>query len=202
MRKTQILLLVLFLVSCEKKHDCPDIVSGLPEYEDITNQELGSISSLFILNGLNQENLHFSNLFIDEFGHRHASCYQYVNNLKILSGELVYHFNGLGKFYWLSGHYADIIDLGTVPDLAVADLKNIYRNSMDNDTYFSSSSKQIAEGCVVCELGYFNLNSGTEIETPLWCLAWNVHPDNADYPAAIINDSNGFLINYKNGINH
>lgn len=192
---------LVLLFSCEKTQVCPDILLGKPEAEILNTQELGKIESLFVYNNLKKDNLRFTSLFTDQFGNRHAGCYQYVNNLRVFSGDLIYHFGGTGKLYWLTGTYTDKIEISSIPSLQVEDLKKIYRKSIETDTHYSSSSESIFSGCVICELGYYDMNAGTAILTPSWCLSWSIHPYNTDYPKGIINDSNGFVIKYDNGIN-
>jgi Zn-dependent metalloprotease len=202
MKRILIPLLLLHFLSCERLKDCPEIIKGKSEDHLISDQELSTVKSLFISNNLNYDNFQFNRLQKDDLGHHHVRCFQYVNNLKILSNDLIFHFDAQGHYYTLSGTIISTMDIEPSPSMDISELREIYLKSLEEDDSYFGSKKKIENDCLRCELGYYNLNAGISYTTPDFRLAWKIKPDKSDYPVAVVNDSEKSLIYYDNGIRY
>lgn len=201
MGKSVLFLLLFFAVSCEGLTDCPKLVQGKPRGQLVTDQEFSSIKTLFKSNNLPYNNYQFFRLQRDELGFNHARCFQYVNNLKVLSDELIFHFDSRGHFESISGNIVSGIDVDDLPTMELAEVENLFLNMVKED-HFYAGSRKVLNDCITCELGYYNRNSGVSYATPEYLLAWRVKPQKSDFPYAIIIDSEESVISFDNGIRY
>jgi hypothetical protein len=202
MKNTLILIFTIALFSCEDQKTCQEIIMGKPDNHLITDSELSTVKSMFKSNNLNLDNFQVYRLQIDDLGQYHVRCYQYVNNLKLLLNDEIFHFDRLGYYKSLSGEIIDMIDIEPSPAMDIQEVKDIFFQSLEKDKSYSGDKRDIEDGCIICELGYFNLNSGISYTSPDFRLAWIVRPDGSDYPFALIIDPEKALKYYDNGIRY
>ncbi len=202
MRKMLILLLLVSFTGCELLKDCPEIIKGKPENHLISDNELTAVRYLITSNNLNSDNCLFYKYEVDYLRYYHVWCNQYVNNLKIFSNDLIFHFDPQGHFESLSGTIISEIDVDPFPVMSSTEARAIYLQKLDEDGSDSDSKRKIKKHCLRCELGYYDLNAGVSYTTPEFILAWKISPDGSVYPSALINDPEESLINYDNGIRY
>jgi Zn-dependent metalloprotease len=202
MKKVLVLIILIHLFACEKSQLCSDIVKGKPENHLISDSELNIVTSLFKSNNLSLDNFCVFRLQKDDLGYSHVRCYQYINNLKILSDYVIFHFDKTGHYYFLSGEIIPNIDIKPSPSMDVREVISLFLQSVKNDDFYSTSIKQIENGCISCEIGYYDLNAGISYASQNFKLAWRIRPEESEYPFALINDSNNTLIYYDNGIRY
>lgn len=198
------IFLVVFFQSCTKHQDCDDseffyqMVQGKPKDHLVTDLELNTIESLFNSNNLNIDNLLFYKLQTDKSGMYHAKCYQYVNNLKLFSNDLIFHFDSEGNYTTLSGDPISEIYIGKEPSMKICEVIIIF---LDNIKSIPFNNTLISDG-FLCELGYYDINGGTGNAVKNFQLAWRINPSNKVFPYAIINDYEKKLIYFDDGIRY
>jgi Zn-dependent metalloprotease len=202
MKKAIIILILSQLFGCVFFKDCPDVIKGKPKNHIVSDKDLSSIKSLFSYNGLSLDNYQFYQLQRDELGYAHVRCFQFVNNLKLLSDDLIFHFDNHSIYNFLSGTIISNIEVDSSPTMNVSEVKNIFLKRIDEDDSFYGNKRKIENDCFLCELGYWDLNAGISYSTPDFRLAWKIKSDQSDYPMAIINDSEESIIYYDNGIRY
>ena len=201
MKKIVVLLFLLLLSSCEKSNFCSEIIKGKPDNHLINDSDLQTVKSLFESNNLSLNNFLVYRLQIDDMGYKHVKCYQYVNNLKVFTDEVIFHFDAQNHYYVLSGELISTINIKTSPSMSKNDVIKIFLKSVeDDDSDFSPNLEQLKDGCFLCELGYYDLNSGTSYASQNFIRAWKITPEDKDFPVAFINDSDKSLIYYFNGV--
>ena len=199
MKRIFIPLLLVLMVSCEMLSDCPKLVKGKPEGHLVDDRELKTIKILFGASDLSYENYQFYGLQSIASGEYFVCCHQYVNNLKVWRGDLFFYFDKNGRFEGLLGDIISAIDTGTSPSMDVSEVEARFLGRMKDDSFYSNS-KSVANGCMTCELVYYDQAIMEGGSTPDYVLAWLVKPEKSDYPVAIVNDSNQLVIYYNNGV--
>lgn len=201
MKKIFTFLVLVLALSCENLTDCPKLIKGKPEKHLVTDQELNTITTLFRSNNLSYENYQFFRLQIDDIGYHHVRCFQFVNDLKVLSDELIFHFDAHGDYKSLSGDIISGIDVDSSPSMGLSEVENVFLERTRKD-HSASVGERFMNECLTCELVYYDLNAGKGLSTPLFVLAWKINSVKSDYPYAIINDSARSVISYDNGIRY
>jgi len=199
MKRIVIPLLLVLTVSCEMLSDCPKLVKGKPEGHLVDDSELKTIKTLFRASNLSYENYQFYSLECILSGEFYVSCHQYVNDLKVWTDDLFFHFDKNGRFESLSGDIVSAIDAGTSPSMDVTQAESRFLGRMNEDSFFRNS-KSVANGCITCELVYYDIAGMSGGSTPDYVLAWLVKPEKSDYPVAVIKDSDQSVLYYNNGI--
>jgi len=199
MKRIIIPLLLVLTVSCEMLTDCPKLVKGKPDGHLVDDRELKTIKILFQASNLPYENYQFYGLQSNVSGEYFVSCHQYVNNLKVWSGDLFFYFDKNGRFGSLLGNIVSVIDTGTSPSMDVSEVESQFLRRMKEDSFYSNS-KSVANGCMTCELVYVDLAKTSGGSAPDYGLAWLVKPEKSDYPVAVVNDSDQSVLYYNNGI--
>ena len=192
----------MFLLSCEKQEKCPEPILGKPDYHLIQAKDLQIVQSIFNSYGINYDNLQFTEYNTDYPDWILIKCFQFVNNLKLISEPLTFRFETKYNAWNLTGDTITSIDIGTVPSMSIPEINSLFLLALKNDDAYQGNIKRIESGCFVYELGYFDLNSGTGDLTHDFRLAWRVNPDGAVFPYAIILDSDKTLFYYDNGIRY
>lgn len=200
MKKFLILIFLLQLTACEENKTCSDIIKGKPDHL-ISSQDLNTVKSLFKLNNLSLDNFQVYRLQKDELGHHHVRCYQFVNDLHVLSNDVIFHFDPTGHYYFLSGEIIQAINISPTPHSDQSAVIELFLNRVENDD-INNNLQEFKNGCFSCELGYWDLNAGISYTDVNFRLAWRVKPEGNDYPLAIINDSENQIIYYDNGIRY
>lgn len=199
MKRIIIPLLLVLTASCEILNDCPKLIMGKPDGHLVDDRELKTIKILFQASDLPYENYQFYGLQSNMSGQYLVSCHQYVNNLKLWTGDLFFHFDKDGKYESLTGEIVTAIDVGTSPSMDLSEVEARFLETVNDDRFYSNS-KRVANGCMICELVYYDLAKMEGGSTPDYVLAWLVKPEKSDYPYAIVIDSDQSVVSYNNGI--
>lgn len=201
MKKYIVLLVLLQLVSCETGKFCSDVIRGKPDHL-ISDKELTAVKSLFKSNNLSLDNFQVYRLQLDDLGHHHVRCYQFVNDLNVFSNEVIFHFNKTGHYSSISGEIISEISIDPYPVLDQQAVTQLFLKRGETDEFSSENLRDFKGRCYSCEIGYWDLNAGISYTTPDFRLAWRVKPEGHDYPVAIINDAESKIIYYDNGIRY
>jgi len=200
---TGIISVILFfspmIYSCKtkavKNDRCINVVQSLPSTTILPETEIKVIKSLFDGNRLDYKKIQFYQSDKDDLGFTHVKCYQYVNNLKVFSEELIFHFNRNNEHYLLSGNIINSTGLDAKQSLSKNKVLEIFIQKIEQEKA-SIVGPAILNGCFDIEFGYTRLNdSGKQ-----FIKVWKVKPASKDYPCAYINDDNSEIINYDNGM--
>jgi hypothetical protein len=202
--KTVIIAFFLFqIVSCTKVQECPNIpIQGKPSGHLISDKELVTVISLFKSNNLEFNSLQFYKYGKDESGSSYVCCYQFINNLKVFTDDIVFHFSPDGYKYDPTGTIIEAIQVDKIPVLDLPEVKSIFIKCIKNDDAYSGNKEKITSGCLNCELGYYDLNTGISYSVPDFRLAWRVSSDPGTVPYAYIDDKAKTLIIYDDGIRY
>ena len=74
----------------------------------LSESEINEIKMLFNSNGMDFTKFRFYQFDTDELGFRHVRCYQLVNNLRVFTEDLIFHFNKDGAYYLTSGNIINV----------------------------------------------------------------------------------------------
>ena len=176
---------------------CVKVIQQSPSTLVLPASEQNVIQSLFNSNGMDFSNYQFVQLDTDELGFRHVRCYQFVNNLKVFSEVLIFHFNPQDAYYLVSGNIINSIGLESKPSLNQHKVAGIFIQQIAQEKA-SMVDQAILKGCFDIELGYVGLDGSTE----KFAKAWKVNPTGKDYPFAYINDETSEIIYYDNGVRY
>ncbi|NLE36191.1 MAG: hypothetical protein GX622_13910 [Bacteroidales bacterium] len=199
MKRIIIPLLLGLTASCEILNDCPKLVMGKPDGHLVDDRELKTIKILFKASDLSYENYQFYGLQSNMSGQYLVSCHQFVNNLKVWTGDLFFHFDKDGKYESLTGEIVTAIDVGTSPVMDLSGVESRFLERVEEDRFYSNS-RSVVNGCMTCELVYCDLSKMGGNSAPDYVLAWLVKPEKLDYPYAIVIDSDQSVVSYNNGI--
>jgi Zn-dependent metalloprotease len=210
MMTVRVIILGIFLlidgVPIEKDKDgndfCVNKVLDNPNTIIISEEELIVVKPLFESNRIDYSNYLFYKLQTDELGYHHVRCYQFINNLKVFTNDLIFHFNQAGKYYYLSGNLITKIDLNPESSMIQNNVIKKYLNELNNDDCYTGNKEDIIKGCFDVEFVYYNLNAGISNADKNFTKAWKVKPKSKKYPFAYINDMTSNTIYYDNGIRY
>ncbi|WP_417588667.1 hypothetical protein [Owenweeksia hongkongensis] len=197
----------LFLFSCDKKESSSDEEQFCYNWKQnsttdilLSVNEEALVDSLFINNNLSNANLQFFDLSASSLTNTtYVKCHQYVNGLKVFSGDLVYLFDSNGKFEEVFGDVITGINLSNKPAMNPNDLVKTFHDSIKADSQMQGYKSQMLAECVNLEFGYFDENAGGGSASPSYIKAWWLTYD--DYGAEmIVNDHSGKTYRYFNGI--
>lgn len=201
MKKYIFLLILLQLVSCETGKFCSDVISGKPDHL-ISDKELVAVKALFKSNNLSLDNFQVYRFQLDDLGHHHVRCYQFVNDINVFSNEVIFHFDKTGHYYFLSGEIISEINIDPSPGLDQQSVIRLFLKRGEADEFQGENLKDLEDKCFSCEIGYWDLNTGISYADTDFRLAWRIKPEGRDYPVAIINDEENKVIYYDNGIRY
>lgn len=219
-----LLLLIVTFSSCRKKTDTPVIPAPTVPYYNIFSypiaEDMGCMQrvwtgdihfnplpttakkvaaeQLFRDNNIAFGNLRFFDVSYDttNFGaFVHVKADQYVNGLAYFSGWTIYHFRN-GKFDSFSGKEAATSSLDTIPKLKLTQVKKRFMDCLKGDTFGSNYQ----DSCSVAQFGYYNINAVNGNSSVQLVKAWMVHPVHAEPIVAYINDEDGKVIYFTNGV--
>lgn len=200
MKKLLAFIIFISLISCEDSKYCTDTITGMPDQNLISESDLSTVSSLFGTIGMSLNKYLVFRFQTDQLGGKHVKCYQYVNNIKIFSDEIIFHFDSQNRFTSLSGEIISTIDINSVPKMSKNDVVKLFLELVDEDGRFSSRS--LKNECIQCEIGYYDLNAGTSNQTHNFKLTWKIRGEDSVYPFAYINDTDKSKIYYDNGVRY
>ena len=206
MNKTIIIIsIILFfsvlLYSCKSKTSqngyCVTVVQNSPATPLLPSSELSVISALFHRNGMDDAKYQFYQLDTDDLMFRHVRCYQFVDNLKVFSEDLIFHFNQDDSCYLLSGKLIQQTGLNAKPSMHPNRVVEIFIGRITQEKTALVDNNMI-KGCFEVELGYACFDDSNEKLTKVW----KAKPKDKDYPFAYINDANEAIMYYDNGVRY
>ena len=174
---------------------CVNVIRHSPATPLLPESELKVIKSLFKSNRMDDSNYLFHRLDTDELGFKHVRCYQFVDNLKVFTEELIFHFNQNDSHYRISGHLIQSTGLDAKPSQSSSKVVEIFIQRIKQERA-SIVDSTIVMGCFEAELGVI----GSEESAEKFEKAWKVNPAGKEFPYAYINDKNAEIIYYDNGI--
>lgn len=199
------IFLLVGLNSCKKEESLNQLnvnyIHDNPETIALPEKDWNKIKALFEFNNLEYSNYIFYNLQTDELMNHHVRCYQFINNLKIFTGSLIFHFDKNDNFYFLTGDLINKIDLNTKPSMNQNDLRDIYLSELTKAS-INFHKLNIAKNGINIEFGYYDLNIGISNVNQLFTKAWKVKPQNTEYPFIFVDDNTSKIIYYENGIRY
>jgi Zn-dependent metalloprotease len=202
MKKYFIIILIVIAYSCEKKSNeldngCTYLVHYNPAVQLVSKQDLDSIKYLLDKFKVNYENLQFFQY--SDIGFKYIRSYQYVNNLKLFTDGMSFSLNKTDSVFTISGDRVTSIDLTNKPEMSLNKVRKIFFKEIGNDEIIRNSGLMI-DSCINIEFGYYNLNTHNILKPKDYITAWKVNPQDNEYPQAYINDLNGNVLDYFNGI--
>jgi len=174
---------------------CVKVIQNSPTISILPESEMNVIKSLFESNRMTYANYQFYQLNTDDLGFHHVKCYQFVNNLKVFSEELIFHFNRNKEYYLLSGNLINSIGLDVKSSLNRNKVAEIFIRKIEQENAVMVD-KDILKGCFEIEFGYVGLDDSNK----KFAKAWKAKPKDKDYPYAYINDADSEIIRYDNGV--
>jgi len=169
------------------------IIQDSPSTTVLSKSEIDEIKRLFNASQLDYKQYQFSQFQKDELDYKHVRCKQFINGLKILTSDLIFHFDKNDRYYSLSGRIVGKIDLDVIPSMNQDDVVQIYIDYVLNDQCRSDASKEeIINGCFDIEFGYAILYDYWS--SNIFSKVWHISPKGSIYPTARINDDNAKLI--------
>ncbi len=212
-KKLLILIITLSIafLSCERKVDppiyCVNRIIQSPDSIIISQSDYEQACYLFELNNIDYSDLQFTRFRTDELNYIHIRCYQFINNLKIFTQIIDYHFNNNGMLYIISTDKLQILDIYNKPLMIHDSVVKKYLEQFMNDTEYIESRtdeeiQAIVKGCFDIEFGYYDLNAGIPDAEKNFTTAWHIFPSNkpSQVPEAYLNDKTGQCFYYDNGI--
>jgi len=206
MRKTTIIISILICFnimnySCKttkkENSNCEELIQNSNSSGNLPESEMNVIKFLFKNNQKDFLQYHFSQFDKDDLGFIHVKCYQLVNNLKVFSEELIFHFNNNNVNYLISGNVINSIKLDDNQSLNQKKVKEIFIKKISQEKA-SMVGKDIIKGCFEIEFGYY----GLEDANGKFVKVWKVNPKDKTHPYAYINDDNAEIIYYDNGVRY
>ena len=180
-----------------KNDNCVNVIQDAPTTPILPESEMNLIKSLFNNNNMDYSKYQFYQLDTDELGFKHVRCYQFVNNLKVFSEDLIFHFNKQDTYYLLSGKLINSTGLDAKQSLSQNKVVEIFIQKVAQEKA-SMVDKNSLTGCFEIEFGYVGLDDSNE----KFDKVWKVKPKDKEYPFAYINDDNSEIIYYDNGIRY
>jgi hypothetical protein len=202
MKKWMILLIVICIgvMGCEKEViDDVDITQGF----SLSASEMKTIKYLFDRNQLDYTKYYFYRLQEVSSGGHHVSCWQLANDLPVFTANLIFRFNNEDIFYVMAGNLIGDVDLDTKPRMKRAEVieKFIDAARQDKELYIRGiSPEDIANRRLDIAFGYYNLKVGISTEDRQYIKAWRIQLSEEEYPLAYVNDGNGGIVYYFNGV--
>lgn len=179
-------------ISIEKK-------MGKPDHHLISQKELDITMQLFDANNLTYDSCQFYGFTEDQYGNTHIACYQFVNNLKVFTDPIFFHFNQSGVLTSLTNEVITGIDFYSAALMTDEDVVYLFLSRLDADDEYFGDKEEVRGGGFVIEYGYYDLNAGTGDSTNNFTMAWMVIP-NSTFPSSYINDVTQEIIYYHSGI--
>ena len=176
---------------------CVHMIQNSPTTSVLPESEMNVIKSLFSSNRMDYSNYQFYRLDTDELEFKHVRCYQFVDNLKVFSEELIFHFNQHDNYYLLSGNLINSTGLDANPSLNQNKVAEVFIQQIAQEKA-STIDTGVLTGCFEIEFGYVSLDDSNE----KFVKAWKAKPTGKDYPYAYISDDNAEIIRYDNGVRY
>ena len=198
--------LCISFISCEQykteSQYCVNEIHNSVTTIRLPQNQIDSIKYLFDYNHLGYTKYQFYSFLLDELGYHHVKCYQFKNNLKLFTNDLIFHFNEKNNYYFLSGKLIDKVSLDSKSTMNYNSVVTKFIYELNQDKDFFGDKETIKNNCFDVEFGYYDLNTGISNASENFTKAWKIKPTNKDYPYAYINDMNSVVIGYDNGIRY
>lgn len=210
-RKLQLMAVLVIaglgaMVACdEAEHDTRyrvHLITASPDSALLSPQLLDSIHAIFKLNKLNYDDYQFYYYEQDYLGYYHIRCFQYKNKLKVFTNELSFHFDKNKNFHFQTGEVVGSIARFTGVHMQPNRVVEVFVDVLEKDKFYENEKDKFSSFTYDVEYGYFDLNTGVSDASPAFTKAWKVNRSGYDYPYAYINDSNGSVIYYDDGIRY
>ena len=156
----------------------------------VASKELSLAQELFENNNVDFSTLAIRSVGKDRHGNTHIGADQIYKNLRIITNDLIYHFDESGVITSVSGVVIDEINISTDPNISINEAVNLVKHRM--------SSSYILTG----ELGFFDLNAGSGNTKVNFTLVWKMKPRLSEYPYAIVDAYSGEILRYDDGIRY
>jgi hypothetical protein len=145
----------------------------------------------------------YSNLQFWQYANMGAAtyilAYQYVNGLKVFTDWISFWQKKSEISIEIYGDRITNIDVTNLHLMIPNDVKTIFLNKVANDEIMKKANIDVGS-CVDLEFGYYNLNLHDITLPKSFTTAWRVTPKDKIYPWAYINDQNGDILEYVDGI--
>jgi hypothetical protein len=179
------------------ENGCTFLVHDNPVVQLVSNQDMDTIKYLLDKNKINYANLQFFQY--SDIGFRLIRSYQYVNNLKLFTDECSFDINNSDSILGITDDRVTNINLTNKQELSPNKVREIFFKEIENDAVYKNNLLTI-DSCVDIEFGYYNLNLHNILIPKDYTTAWKVNPHNQEFPYAYINDLNGKVLDYFNGL--
>jgi Zn-dependent metalloprotease len=181
---------------------CRKVNNSNPDTNIIAQNDYVLAIGLFNKNHIEYANYQVYRLQVDDLGYYHVRCYQYFNNLKIFTNDLIFHFNKNDSYTSLSGHVIKEFELDSSVTMNQDDVIQIFIDNFNKDEWNASRQLKIdtLSTCFELEYGYYDLNAGHSYAINDFTKAWKINREKYSYPYAFINDLTSNLIYYDDGI--
>ena len=174
---------------------------GKPFERLVGDREQAVTWSLFNENNINFDDFQIFGYIKDKSGYTHVSCWQYVNDRKILSDTVIFHFNPDRSLQATTGDIIWGIGADPTPTLDASVVRKIFLERIDKDEALYGLRSMIEDMCFDYTVGYWDLYTGLN-HTPEFVLAWQIRSGCLSYPVAIICDKTSSLFYYNNGLDN
>jgi len=181
-----------------KNAHCVKVIKSSPSSSLLPESELKVIKSLFAGNRMDYANYQFYQLDTDDLGFKHVKSYQFADNLKVFTEELIFHFNQRDSCYLISGNRISSIGIDAKPLSNRDKVAELFIQKIAQEKSVMVVDATILKGCFDVELGIV----GLENSKGKFIKVWKVKPTNKDYPFAYISDENAEIIFYDNGVRY
>jgi len=195
-------LIFILLFSCKDDKEANEIRDYC--YEDVTHvpgeiiipeADYELATYLFEYNNIDYSNYQFYRVHDEPSGEHHIRCYQYRNNLKVFSNNLVFHFDENDAWYRTSGEIINEIPLDAEVRMSKKLVIQKFTEALLKDNSCHYTKEGIDTCCFKIELGYSGdfLPASEEI---IFTRVWNVTIKHKEYVFAKINDNTTEVIGY------
>jgi hypothetical protein len=190
-------IILVFALGCSRDDEnCIKIESLESATPYLTQPEQAKAEFLFSFNNINYSSLQFVKL-IDDSPYINIKCYQFVNGLKVFTESLVYRFAGSGQSVGEPmGELISDINIGSESIMDSKSVVDVFLNKIKTDDPTNSN----ISGCFLLEFGYYDLNVSSGKLEHDFIKAWKVSKEGSGLPFGFIDDTNGTILYYDNGI--
>lgn len=205
-RLVTLFVCVSFLISCKQKTEnnsspiCYTPSESHPSEILLPDGKMKVINDLFSQNNLEKENLQFYDLSVSEqTNYTYVKCHQYINDIKVLTGDVVYVFDTAGVFNEMQGDAVSVINLDDVFTMSRKDLVEIFRDSIKADGQLGAAKNEILADCPNIDFGYYDKNAAGGSTDSEYIKAWELSYDNFG-AKMIVDEVKGQAYFYNNGV--
>jgi hypothetical protein len=199
-----------YLLSLTEDNGCIEKIVIPVNAHSIIAADVSVVNELFLKNGIDNSNLRYFRYIHDsiqtlyppytKFDEKVVKVDQYANGLRIFFSDMNYIFKN-GRINYIAGNPSKGTKLNTSSRLTLGQLRKLFIVAAEQDDHKADQYKGV---CLKAEFGYLDLNAGKPDYTEKLIKAWRITLRDSEYPSeypvAYINDDDGKLISYDNGI--